>query len=195
MKTLVSFLAQILCLPALIAVDSAQATTRAHDGDCLSADTNPDHDGAHDYDFISGRKWSIHGRKRVGRFIHSTQWEEMDGFENSRRVGETGMIEDTWFPQWRPNYKLLILRLYDASTKRWSIYDAHNPQSVSPPLYGQFHSGLGVFVGDDTIDNVPVKVRYTWTCDWTHPRFQQELSNDAGKTWEIDWQMEFTEVK
>lgn len=185
-----ALLAASLCAPA-----AAQTPTQASPATCLTAHSGPDHDGARDFHFISGRSWTIKGRKRVGRFIGSTKWEEMEGFENSRRVGDVGMIEEVVFPKWRPDYKLVILRTYNPQTKRWSIYDAHDPKQISPPLHGSFHQGLGIFVGDDTLDNKPVKVRYIWTCDWTHPRFQQEFSNDGGKTWEIDWQMEFTEVK
>lgn len=186
-------------LALLAAAGGAQAQTPAptvaNQSSCLTAESGPDHDGRHDYDFMSGRRWSLVGKKRVGRFIGSTKFEEMKGFETSRRIGEMGMIEEVVFPDWRPDYKLVILRLYDPSTKRWSIYDAHNPKEISPPLHGTFHRGLGIFVGDDVIDSVPVKVRYTWTCDWKHPRFQQEFSNDGGKTWEIDWNIEFTEIK
>ncbi len=192
LPTLVTGLALAACVSS---PSAAQPDTRATSGNCLTANSGPDHDGTRDYDFISGRSWTIKGRKRVGRFVGSTKWEEMEGFENSRRVGDMGMIEEIVFPKWRPNYKLVILRLYDPMTRRWSIYDAHDPKSISPPLHGRFHQGLGVFVGDDELDNKPVKVRYTWTCDWVHPRFQQEFSNDGGKTWEIDWLMEFTEAK
>lgn len=198
MKPSKKFLKHSLLLAALlVGASQAQAgpATQADAGSCLTANSGPDHDGSHDYDFMSGRRWSVVGKKRVGRFIGSTKFEEMTGFETSRRIGDKGMIEEVVFPDWRPNYKLVILRLYDPLARKWSIYDAHNPKEISPPLHGTFHRGLGIFVGDDVIDNVPVKVRYTWTCDWKHPRFQQEFSNDGGKTWEIDWNMEFTEIK
>ncbi len=184
-----------LALAGLAGGACAAAPTQANPGSCVTANAGPDHDGVRDYDFISGRTWTVRGRKRVGRFVGSTQWEEMDGVEKSRRIGDAGMMEEIVFPKWRPDYKLTILRLYDPLSRRWSIYDMHDANNTSPPLQGTFHHGLGIFVGDDEINNKPVKVRYIWTCDWVHPRFQQEFSNDAGKTWEIDWQMEFTEKK
>ena len=196
MKQLTQLAAAIALAACVGTVSAAEPPThKANPGTCLSATSGPDHDGARDYDFFSGRSWKIKGRKRVGRFIGSTKWEEMEGFENSRRVGDMGMVEEIVYPDWRPAYKLMILRLYDPVMRRWSIYDAHDPKQISPPLHGSFHQGLGIFIGDDEIDNKPVKVRYIWTCDWVHPRFQQEFSNDGGKTWEIDWTMEFTEVK
>lgn len=193
MKALKHFATAVTIAAAAGSVHAAD--TEANANSCLSAEAGPNHDGKHDFDFLSGRRWSLVGKKRIGRFIGSTKFEEMTGFENSRRIGEKGMIEEVVFPDWRPDYKLVILRMYDPVTRRWSIYDAHNPNEISPPLYGTFHRGLGIFVGDDVIDNVPVKVRYIWTCDWNHPRFQQEFSNDGGKTWEIDWNIEFTEIK
>jgi hypothetical protein len=188
-----------LAIPVCIAstADNQPQTTQALSfkvAKTVTEETLPD--GLHDYDFFSGKKWTIHGRKRVGRFRGSNQWEEMDGFENSRRIGDQGMIEEVTFPAWRPGFKLVILRLYDPVTRRWAIYDANSPrEALSPPLWGSFHQGLGIFVGDDEIGGVPVKVRYTWTADAVHPRYQQEFSNDGGKTWEIDWNMEFTQAK
>lgn len=163
---------------------------------CLAADDSvAGRDGSHDFDFFSGRKWKIQGRKRVGRFVKPEKWEEMVGVEISRRIGDKAMLEEVVFPEWRPKNKLVILRIYDPITRKWSIYDANNPDEISPPLVGSFDRGVGIFIGDDKIDNQPVKVRYTWTCDWVQPRFQQEFSNDNGRTWIVDWTMEFTEAK
>lgn len=157
---------------------------------CL--ELNSDDNGANDFDFFSGKTWSVKGRKRVGRFIGSETWETMEGIETSRRIGNIGMLESLKFPKWRPGKQIQIVRLYDTNTKQWAIYDANNPMSISPPVVGSFSNGLGIFIGDDLIDDQPVKVRFTWTCDFIHPRYQQEFSNDDGKSWEVDWQMTFT---
>jgi hypothetical protein len=149
---------------------------------------------SHDFDFFSGRNWTVHGRKRVGRFKGSNQWEEMDGYETTRRIGDKGMIVELFFPTWRPGFKITVLRLWDPSTRTWEEIDIR-PDAISPPLVGAFHNGLGILVGDDKIDGKDVKTRYTWTADPVHPRYQQEFSDDGGRTWEIDWQMEFTEAK
>jgi hypothetical protein len=192
-RLLTAFLAT-LCVAGAAHAETASGTAAPRG--CFVADQDgSSHDGAHDFDFLSGRNWKNKTKKRIGRFINSTKFEEPEGFEFSERVPGVGMVEQVTYPSWRPNWKLVIVRLYDQKTHKWYIYDMHDPTHISPPLAGSFHNGLGIFEGDDHIDNQDVKVRYIWTCDWEHPRFQQEMSNDGGKTWEIDWTMEFTEVK
>lgn len=155
-----------------------------------------ENDGS-EFDFLASRLWKVKAHKRVGRFQNSEKWEDFEGIEDSRGLpGNRGMVEHLTFPKARPGFELVIVRLFDPGTKTWAIYDAHNPhKKVEAPMFGSFHGGLGIFIGYDRIDGVDVVVRYIWTQDPVHPRFQQEFSNDGGKSWEIDWNMEFTEIK
>jgi hypothetical protein len=63
-------------------------------------------------------------------------------------------------------------------------------------VVGRFRDGVGTFVGDDTFEGRPIKVRFTWSeITAQSARWQQELSDDDGRTWELNWVMELTRVE
>jgi hypothetical protein len=66
------------------------------------------------------------------------------------------------------------------------------------PVIGNFNfkNGVGTFEGDDVNNGRPVKVRYIWSKITKHSaHWEQALSPDSGKTWETNWQMQFTRVE
>ena len=60
------------------------------------------------------------------------------------------------------------------------------------PVKGGFENGVGTFLADDVQVGRPVKVRFEWkeitarTAVW-----EQAFSPDGGKTWEMNWHMDF----
>jgi hypothetical protein len=60
---------------------------------------------------------------------------------------------------------------------------------------GGFKDGIGVFVGDDTLNGRPIKMRFRWTgITKTSAHWDQAFSPDGGVTWETNWHMDFTRV-
>jgi len=91
--------------------------------------------------------------------------------------------------------------VYDRSQQRWSIYWLNNHNggtdaasgALLPPVVGGFKNGIGIFEGSDHIAGQHVLVRYIWSGVTTRqPRWEQEFSNDQGKTWETNWIMQFS---
>jgi hypothetical protein len=58
----------------------------------------------------------------------------------------------------------LTLRRFDPRDGIWRIWWAstQNPGHLDPPLSGTFSDGVGVFTGADTLDGVPIGVRFHW---------------------------------
>jgi len=95
-------------------------------------------------------------------------------------------------------YRGMTLRAYDPVSKEWSVWwlDERKPRELDPPLHGKFENGVGTFIGDDTFNGRPIRVRFLWkdvapnSCRW-----EQAFSTDNGKTWETNWIMQFTRVR
>ena len=62
-------------------------------------------------------------------------------------------------------------------------------------MNGSFEDGAGLFESDDEDDGRPIKVRGVW--DLITPRscrWQQGVSRDGGKSWDVTWSMDWTRV-
>ncbi len=71
--------------------------------------------------------------------------------------------------------------------------DGRNPfGDLGPPIKGRFENGVGRFYSDDMLRRKPVRVRVTWTHDTPGTaHWEQAFSADGGKTWEINWTIDF----
>jgi hypothetical protein len=86
------------------------------------------------------------------------------------------------------------LRAFDPSTGTWSIWwlDARHPHRLDPPLVGTFAEGVGTFHANDVLNGRPIRVRFIWSdIAENSARWQQAFSEDAGRTWETNWLMDF----
>ena len=54
--------------------------------------------------------------------------------------------------------------------------------------------GHRTFYADDQFKGKPIRVRYLWNASTT-PHWEQAFSNDGGKTWETNWEMDFTQMQ
>jgi hypothetical protein len=154
-------------------------------------------DGRGDFDFLLG-SWRVANRRL------RTPLEPADGteeeFETSAVVrpvlgglGNTDTITGSPGPDGQP-FEGLTLRLFDPDDGLWRIWwaSSRRPGHLDAPLTGSFSDGHGVFSGDDTVDGVPVRIRF----DWTVPapgtaRWVQAFSLDGGGTWSTNWVMDF----
>ena len=158
-------------------------------------DATTDRDGSHDFDFQTGR-WRIHNERLKDRLKRCTEWETFEATQEARLLpGSLGNIDDFFTEHWS-GFVGMSLRLYNAHTRKWSIYWASNRTAgLEPPVVGSFDNGVGVFEGRQQLDGRPILVRFTWSnITTTGARWEQEFSPDEGKTWEKNWIMTMTRV-
>ncbi|MGN6148054.1 MAG: DUF1579 domain-containing protein [Rhizomicrobium sp.] len=162
------------------------------------ADTPRDH--AHDFDFLIG-KWKVHHWRLNGRLVGSHDWVEFDGTSQLwMTMDGHGTVDDNYLALPSGPYRAVGIRGYDPKTQTWAIWwlDGRNPHKMEePPVIGNFdwHNGVGTFEGGDVNNGKPVIVRYTWSkITKNSAHWEQAESPDHGKTWEVNWRMDFTRV-
>jgi hypothetical protein len=155
-------------------------------------------DHARDFDVLVGT-WRVHHRRLKARLAGSHDWVEFDG---TSRLWATldghGNVDDNFIGLPGDPYRAMTIRGYDPKTQTWAIWwlDARNPHKIEPPVFGNFHNGIGTFEGDDTFEGRPIKVRFIWSIlNADTARWEQAFSPDGGKSWETNWVMDFTRVQ
>jgi hypothetical protein len=147
--------------------------------------------GADDFDFLLG-EWLVH--HRIQRPAGTGEWVEFEGTHAMRGLMEGRVnVEEHRFERPTGVTYGVALRSYDPKTAEWAIWwvDSRVPHNaMDPPMKGRFVDGVGTFYSDSTLDGKPVKVRFHWTSD-PAPRWEQAYSHDGGKTWQVNWIMEF----
>jgi hypothetical protein len=143
----------------------------------------------HAFDFEIG-SWKTHLKRLVRPLTGSTTWVEYEGTSVVRKVwnGRANLLElDVQGPAGR--IEALSLRLYDPQTRKWSLNYANVAgASFGEPSVGSFSHGRGEFFNQETFNGKPILVRFVIsgiTADSAH--FEQAFSEDAGKTWEVNW--------
>jgi hypothetical protein len=188
------FAAAAIFAASLAAAAPARATQDAPKDGAQPA--NPA--GAHDFDFLRG-DWRVHHRKLRDRLVGSQDWVEFDGTCTMRTLMDgTSNVDDNVMNTPDGTYRGVGLRALDPKTGLWAIWwlDSRMPGNpLDPPVKGRFENGVGTFYSDDTLRGKPIRVRYTWShitpksAEW-----EQAFSGDGGKTWEINWHMDFERV-
>ena len=152
--------------------------------------------GAHDFDFLMG-DWRVH--HRVNKAGKGAPWIEFESDCSERPLmgGRANVEEHRFERPTRIDYGVAV-RTYDPMTATWAIWwlDSRAPHGdVDPPMKGRFEKGVGTFYSDSTLDGKPIKVRFLWTSiDRQNARWEQSYSGDGGKTWEVNWIMDFRRV-
>jgi hypothetical protein len=150
---------------------------------------------AHDWDWLTGN-WDVCHRRLKERLAGSTEWEEFTGKSALwLALGGLGTIDDNIVDIPSGIYRGLTVRAFDPATGQWSIWwvDGRNPGVIDPPVRGGFAGDSGTFAGPDVFKGRPVVVRFRWLdIHSSRPHWEQALSTDDGKTWEINWENFFT---
>lgn len=144
-----------------------------------------------DFNFLAG-EWRIKHRrlKKAG----TQDWDAFEGEATCWTIlGGVGSVEELRIPA--RDFSGLGLRLLDVEKALWSDFwvNAKSGVLVSPGTTGHFIDGAGIFEVDEVDGATPIKVRGVWdritsrSCRWC-----QETSRDAGKTWELNWEMHWT---
>ena len=154
--------------------------------------------GLHDFDFLVG-EWRVQHRRLKERLANSHEWQDFDGTcRNLPLMDGWGNVDENKINLPGDSYRGVGLRSYDPKTGQWAIWwvDSRSPHgAVDPPVKGTFAHGVGTFYADDTLRGTPIRVRFTWSkITATSARWEQAFSPDGGKTWEVNWTMEFRRV-
>lgn len=154
-----------------------------------------ENNGPSDFDFEIGN-WSVKHRRLKERLNNCDEWLEFDGLSCTQKIlGGFGNIEDNQLFLPEGQVRAVAIRSYNSDTGLWAIWwlDGKFPHAIDTPVVGKFSNGVGTFLADDVLRDIAIKVRFTWSNSATDClRWEQAFSADDGKTWEINWTMDFT---
>jgi hypothetical protein len=155
-----------------------------------AADSPPasslERDGQHDFDFLFGR-WKVHLKRKVAG---TDRWTESDGYGIYRKVwGGRANLNEFFTDSPSGHVEGLTLRTYNPATHRWSLYWANSRDGIlSSAQVGKFDHGQGEFYEQDNSDGKGTLVRYVWSkITPTSAHFEQALSENGGRSWEVNW--------
>ena len=152
-----------------------------------------------DFDFLLGH-WHVENKRLKKRLQGNDDWESFSATSHNQRLpAGIGNYDDFVPATWGRGFVGMTLRVFNPQTALWSIYWLDNESGglhpsglLRNPVVGQFDDGVGVFEGDDELDGRPIRVRYTWSAtNADAPCWRQDMSADAGLTWETNWTMLF----
>jgi hypothetical protein len=157
-------------------------------------------DGQRDFDFLVG-SWKIHLKRLVQPDHGHKEWVELDGTVVCRQVFD-GRAEVEEFNVESRDKKMriqgLATRFYNPASHQWSIWwaNAKDGAMFPPPVVGEFKNGRGEFYDQEIVDGRFVFTRFVWTATTTNsPHFEQSISADGGKSWELNWVTDQTKDK
>ncbi|RSN24761.1 hypothetical protein DL990_33250 [Amycolatopsis sp. WAC 01416] len=143
-----------------------------------------------EFDFLVG-SWNVLNRRLTKRLAGSDDWVEFTAPAKSWSLFEgKANVDEIVFPD---GVRGLTLRLFDPVARKWSLnWSSSDTGRLFPPVIGEFTDGRGVFYGEDTEGDTPVRVRFIWS-DVTEnsARWEQAFSIDNGESWEVNWIMTF----
>lgn len=156
-----------------------------------AAETAPS-DGQHDFDFEIGT-WKTQMKVLAEPLSESPdQWLEFDGTSTVRKVwdGRANLLELEADGAGGRHIEGLSLRLYNPKSRQWSLHFSNaRVGTLTPPVYGGFTDGRGMFQGEDFLDDgraVLVRFEILPLAPDTY-RFVQSFSADGGRSWEENW--------
>jgi hypothetical protein len=148
----------------------------------------------HDWDWLVG-KWNVRHSRLKERLMNDTRWEEFRGTCQMWSTMEgKGNVDDNYLELPSGTYRAMGLRALDEKTGLWSMWWVDGRTTVmDPPVRGGFKDGIGTFVGEDTLRGKPILMRFEWSkITKASAHWEQAFSPDKGKTWEVNWRMDFT---
>lgn len=151
--------------------------------------TRTERHGQHDFDFEIGT-WKVHNSRLLHPLTGDTTWSEFEGTAIARKVwrGRADLVElESDSPA--GHSEGLILRLYNPQSRQWSVTFANRKGgTLSQPAIGEFTNGRGEFFNQDVLNGRAVLARSV-VSDITPKSYRVEfaLSDDGGRTWEVNW--------
>lgn len=150
---------------------------------------------AHDWDWLIGN-WDVWHRRLKERLVDNHDWQEFTGKSALwLALDGLGTIDDNVVDIPGGSYRGLTVRAFDPAQGKWSIWwvDGRYPTVIDAPVRGGFAGDSGVFEGPDLFKGRPVTARFRWLdIHSARPHWEQALSTDGGKSWEVNWENFFT---
>lgn len=152
---------------------------------------------AHDFDWQFGN-WQVHMSRLLHPLTGSRTWTPLAGTVLVNKIwnGRANLAEiDVSGPSGRLLF--LSLRLFDPQTHQWTLLFANSSTgAVGVPMHGTFNKGRGVFYDQESANNKRFFVRFVFSdATANSARDEQAFSNDAGRTWEVNWVNRHTRMK
>jgi len=152
-------------------------------------------DGSHEFDFDFGT-WKTHSSRLMHPLTGASDWRDMDGLTVVTPLwgGRANLAE---FKGTGPagTVELIALRVYNPTTKQWSINFTHPGTGLwgDAPGIGEFKNGRVDFYDQEPINGKAVLVRFSmWGITKDTAQSEQAFSTDGGKTWEVNWVNKYT---
>jgi hypothetical protein len=139
-------------------------------------------EGVHDFDFAIGT-FHTHIRRAPDPFAEPAKWLTYDGIKTTRPILDGNGHVETIEADGPSHLSVLNLFFYDKATRQWHLYFPQG-SDMGAPAIGEFHDGVGTFVGQDSYKGRTMLVRQQWSPTGPNSyRFEQSFSADFGKTW------------
>jgi hypothetical protein len=186
----------LVCVPG-VRIERAFAQTPQAASDAGPQSVGAARDGQHDFDFNIG-VWHTHIRRVLDPFSGATHTMELNGTVTVRKVWDgRAQLEEIEADGPNGHWEGLTMFLYNPASHQWSqSFIGSKVATLEAPLIGSFKDGRGELFALDTDHNKTVLVRGVWSeiaPDSHH--FQEDYSNDGGKTWAPSFIADLTREK
>jgi len=184
-----------LLLCTAIALGLAPAAVSADTPTAPATSARPD--GSHDFDFNIGT-WHTHIRTLKQPLSGQTEWNEMRGTVTVNPIWNgKAQVEEIEADGAAGRFEGMTVFLYDPAAHQWRQYFSDSDDgSMETPSVGHFEHGRGEFYSQELYKGRAVLVRGIWTVTSadTHS-YEQDYSDDGGKTWEANFIADLTRYK
>lgn len=109
-------------------------------------------------------------------------------------LGGLGNIDENVLNDPCGHFLATSIRVFRPLSGDWSVqWVDGRAAGLDVPLTGRFDGKIGRFYCDDTLDGQAIRVRFTYeNVAPARARWDQAFSADRGRSWEVNWTMEFT---
>ncbi|MDB5709205.1 MAG: hypothetical protein JWL96_1275 [Sphingomonas bacterium] len=152
-------------------------------------------DASHDWAWLTG-SWDVAHHRLKARLAGSHDWQDFTGRSNLwLTMGGLGTIDDNIIDLPEGSYRASGIRAFDPESGKWAIWwlDGRDPTTLGTPAMGRFTGDAGTFAGNDMLRGQPVAAELRWSrIHSARPHWEQAYSPDGGRSWEVNWAMDFT---
>jgi len=154
------------------------------------------HDGQHDFDFSEGT-WHTHIIRTVDPFDPNSVSIQIEGSVSSRKIwGGLAWLEEIQADTPKGHWQAMNLFLYNPKAHQWSqSFVNSNVGDFGTRFVGAFKDGRAELLAQDTFNDKTILVRAVWSniTPTTH-RYEEDFSDDGGKTWKVSFIADKTRV-
>ena len=150
-------------------------------------------DGSHDFDFNFG-VWKTHIRRLQKPLTGSRIWTDYNGTSVVIKLwGGRASLFELEAGGLEGHIEGVGLRLFNPKSHQWSLNWANSSDPVmTTPMVGRFIHGQGQFYDQEEFQGRIIMARNGFSAITpSSSQFEQAFSDDAGKTWETNWIMNF----